>query len=89
MVVGQDDDEVCIRAITCGYDHLRAKYPRIITEALEVVFSLPPLEGRALVDSETGEEVWVERFEDAIHAGEPGADDRPDDDAHPDLDIPF
>ena len=87
-VVYQDEDEVCLRAVTCGYDHLRAKYPRIITTAYKW-YELPPLNGRLLIDAETNTEVSVERVEDAPRANRHGSRSETDAAGDPDLDIPF
>ena len=87
-VVYEDDHEVCLRAVTCGYDHLRAKYPRIVTGAHKW-YKLPPLNGRALIDAETDEEVCVERFADATRV-DPGESNTERGAAgDPYLDIPF
>jgi hypothetical protein len=50
---------------------------------------LPKLIGRALIDAETGKEIWVGRFEDAIAADADESRTELDATADPDLDIPF
>jgi hypothetical protein len=50
-------------------------------------YELPLLYGRALIDAETGREVWVGRFEDPDRSSEPAS--RPGPHSDPDLDIPF
>src|ERR1700722_1658007 len=69
VVADEDEQEVSLRAITCGYDHQRARYPRNVTVSHKW-YELPPLNGRRLYDAETDREVWVDRIEDAIRASE-------------------
>jgi hypothetical protein len=64
------------------------KYRRIVSEA-QKWHGLPPLNGRALIDAETNEEIWVHRIDDPPHADLPGSSLRPDAASDPDLDIPF
>jgi hypothetical protein len=52
-------------------------------------YELPRLNGRAVIDAETGREVWVGRFEDAERASLSGSPAVPDTASDPDLDIPF
>ena len=87
-VVYEDEQEVCLRAVTCTYDHLRAKYPRIITNAHKW-YGLPPLNGRMLIDDETNTAVSVERMEDAQRGDGPELNTEPGTAGDPDLDIPF
>lgn len=94
-VVYEDEQEVCLQAVTCAYDHQRAKYPRLIVMRY-TRYGLPPLDGRSLIDAETNEEVWVHRWGDTERASELGAAAlgaaRPaaaESDDDPDLDIPF
>ena len=94
VVVEEDEREVCLRAVTCAYDHLRAKYPRLIIMHYRW-YELPPLNGRRLIDAETGEEVWVHRWEDGVRGDVPGSPAGSDSatgadpDRDDDLDIPF
>lgn len=87
-VVSEDEHEVWIQAVTCGYDHLRARYPRIVIGAHKW-YELPPLNGRSLIDAETGEEVRVHRFDDATRAHRSDSPAERDSGWDPDLDIPF
>jgi hypothetical protein len=88
VVVDEDEHEVCIRAITCARDRQRARHPRIIIMHHRW-YELPRLNGRAVIDAETGKEVWVGRFEDAPRADVPGSPAEPGTESDPDLDIPF
>jgi hypothetical protein len=88
VVVEEDEHEVCLRAVTCAHDRLRAKYPRLIIMHHRW-YELPPLNGRSLIDAETGTEVWVERFGDRPRADLYGPSSELDSAADTDLDIPF
>jgi hypothetical protein len=83
-VVHEDDEAVTLRVVVCSYEHLRAKYPNLITEAHKW-YGLKPLNGRRLFDAETGGEIWVHRIADAAPATGFDANQHTVDD----LDIPF
>ena len=88
VVVHEDEEEVWVRAVTCCYDHIRAKHPGIVIE-FQKWYGVPPLNGRALIDAETGLEVFVHRIDDAIGASEQGSCPEREASGDLDLDIPF
>jgi hypothetical protein len=83
----EDEQELAIRAITCAYDHQRARHPRLIVMHHKW-YDLPPLNGRRLYDAETDKELVVEHCKPAFPT-QPGSLTASGVDTVLDLDIPF
>jgi hypothetical protein len=88
VVVDEDEQEVCIRAVTCAFDHDRADYPDIVIVPHRW-YKLPPLKGRDLFDVESDDYVWVEGWDGALRGGELAFGPESEVGPNPDLDIPF
>lgn len=88
VVVYEDGQEVVVRAITCAYEHQRARHPRLIIMHHKW-YDLPPLNGRRLYDAETDKEVLVERCEAPLRASQRVSRPESSVGTDPDLDIPF
>lgn len=86
-VTYEDEQEIAVRAVTCAYEHQRARHPRLIVMHHKW-YDLPPLNGRRLYDAETDNEILVEQCVDALSLEARAATDN-DALTDRDLDIPF